>query len=90
MLATRRDVTVALFIYKLLHNYIDAPNLLQQVKFRVPLSHLRHKPFGPFQLSLVSTPLMLTLANFNRLVLLKDVDIFHDSIKVIVKKFHQS
>lgn len=82
-LTTRREVIDALFLYKLLRNKIDCPNLLSLIKFRAPARYPRY-PITP-----LCPPLRKTVLGTNSPIsrLCKTLnscsdltDIHHDSI----------
>lgn len=56
-LEARRIVTSLLFLYKLLHNHVDAPKLLESIHFNAPVVNTRN--FVPFHLPVPSTNMLL-------------------------------
>lgn len=89
-LSMRRDITDALFVYKLLHNKIDCPSLVKLIRFRAPSRYPRNKitPLCP--------PLRKSVLGANSPIprlckIINDrsdiVDVHHDSINNFLRAF---
>lgn len=79
-LAKRRDHTLAKEMHKLLHCKLDATHLLELVRMRVPLAHLRSKPRPVFVEYQHQSPITHLAFVTNRLILCDEIDIFNDHL----------
>ena len=88
-LSTRRQIQSIKFLYKLLHNAIDCPFLLNEVSFRVPRIGSRHR--ADFSLDLArsnivqQSPIYLMCSSFNTISNI--CDIYYHNLGFIVNSF---
>lgn len=84
-LANRRVISQLIFLYKVIHNFIDCSDILDRVNFHVPRLSSRHRAL--FSTSTPRTnvqrfsPLFQVCDNYNNLA--KQFDIFHCSVASI-------
>ncbi|KAJ3646125.1 hypothetical protein Zmor_023728 [Zophobas morio] len=84
-LEIRRNILAVSFLYKVVNGYIDTPEILEVIKFRVPQLQLRstdtfYLPTARTKL-LKKSPIYLMCATFNKYG--KSCDIFYDSQRCI-------
>lgn len=91
-LEARRIINSQLFLYKLLHNLVDAPVLLENINFNAPMVHVRH--MVPFYLPTPNTNMLLKLPTYIMCSCYNTVgancDIFHYGYKQFKKSIECS